>query len=194
MARRGRPRAARHEDTAGRQRPRYAVDQGGVAIERDGDGIGRRQSGRRRRRHAAGPRDSAQWPPGRTGTRASRLRMMPPFGQLRGRSAAVPPGSCIVSRRNGKQAGTCWNGAGQRPTDEASVCRTAPPIATKGQSRPKLLKLAWPWRPITRWSWRAMPTALRPVARSRVMSMSALLGVGSPEGWLCNIPRCSLSF
>jgi hypothetical protein len=40
-------------------------------------------------------------------------------------------------------------------------------------SGPRLPKLAWPLRPITRWSWMAMPRASAAVLISRVISMSS---------------------
>ncbi len=49
-------------------------------------------------------------------------------------------------------------------------------------SNPRLLKLAWPLRPITRWSWIAMPNASAAALISRVISMSSRDGLGSPEG------------
>ena len=53
-------------------------------------------------------------------------------------------------------------------------------------SSPRLLKLAWPLRPITRWSWIEIPSAPAAVLTSRVISMSSRDGLGSPEGWLCS--------
>jgi hypothetical protein len=44
---------------------------------------------------------------------------------------------------------------------------------TVDYSSPRLLKLAWPLRPITRWSWMEMPSASAAVLISRVISMSS---------------------
>ena len=50
------------------------------------------------------------------------------------------------------------------------------------QSNPSDLKLAWPPRPITRWSCPASESAFAALTISRVIAMSVLEGVGSPLG------------
>jgi len=52
----------------------------------------------------------------------------------------------------------------------------------EAHSNPSALKLAVPPRPITMWSCTAMRNALAASTTSRVISMSARLGVGSPLG------------
>ena len=52
-------------------------------------------------------------------------------------------------------------------------------------SSPSVLKLLWPDLLMTMWSWTAMPSLAAASWTSRVISMSALDGVASPEGWLC---------
>jgi len=47
---------------------------------------------------------------------------------------------------------------------------------------PRLLKLTWPLRPITRWSWIEIPNASAAFLTSRVISMSSRDGLGSPDG------------
>ncbi len=54
-----------------------------------------------------------------------------------------------------------------------------------GYSSPALLKLVWPDLPMITWSWTAMPSFSAASTISRVISMSDLDGVVSPEGWLC---------
>ena len=56
------------------------------------------------------------------------------------------------------------------------------PRLTRYESSPRLRKLAWPLRPITRWSWMEMPSASAAALISRVMSISSREGLGSPLG------------
>src|SRR3546814_3864979 len=49
-------------------------------------------------------------------------------------------------------------------------------------SNPKLRKLAWPARPMTGWSWMAMPSFSAALRSSSVMAMSAAEGSRSAEG------------
>jgi hypothetical protein len=48
-------------------------------------------------------------------------------------------------------------------------------------------ELAWPLRPMTKWSWMVMPSATAAVSISLVISMSSREGLGSPLGGLCII-------
>mgnify|MGYP000863206880 CR=1 FL=1 len=56
-----------------------------------------------------------------------------------------------------------------------------------GYSSPSLRRLTQEPLPTTTWSWSTMPSAVAACFTSRVISTSALLGVGSPLGWLCTM-------
>ena len=47
------------------------------------------------------------------------------------------------------------------------------------------LRLVWRPRPMITWSWTVTPSGLAALMMSLVTAMSALDGVGSPDGWLC---------
>ena len=53
----------------------------------------------------------------------------------------------------------------------------------------QIRKLSLPLRPIARWWWMEIPNASAALAISLVISMSSRGGLGSPEGWLCTVPR-----
>src|SRR6267143_1821180 len=54
------------------------------------------------------------------------------------------------------------------------------------QISPSSRRLIWPLRPIIRWSCKTTPRAAAAFLMSWVAVMSALDGLGSPEGWLCS--------
>lgn len=57
----------------------------------------------------------------------------------------------------------------------------------QGASRPVLRKLSSRLFPMIRWSCTVIPIVPAAATICRVISMSAALGVGSPEGWLWTI-------
>src|SRR5262249_23690129 len=66
----------------------------------------------------------------------------------------------------------------------AAYLRLAHHLVAGLQISPKSRRLIWPWRPMMMWSCNATPSGAAAFLMSLVTAMSALEGVGSPEGWL----------
>src|SRR5215471_13365700 len=66
----------------------------------------------------------------------------------------------------------------------AAYLRLAHHLVAGLQISPKSRTLIWPWRPMMMWSCNATPSGAAAFLMSLVTAMSALEGVGSPEGWL----------
>ncbi len=114
-------------------------------------------------------------------SRRGRGSQRPGFGSGRRAGRKPRPDAQIRAERVGEDQDRRILRAGQNKIDLGRR-RFAGGSSTKPQNSFSARKLAWPLRPMIRWSWTFTPSGLATLTMVSVIMMSACDGVGSPEG------------